>query len=310
MVDAKNSSLNIQLTFISTCPCCLSPSVQAGEGVFSPFFSLRALELSPIRIPSGKFDDLEFGTSYFPVPTLFCTDCKSVSAGVRLDDKSLERYYEGYLDEEFIEQRIGVEPSFGRRMLGRSNQNTLRKRGEQHSYSKLIDGYFSTVLGDIPLEILDFGGGTGANTPFRESSDCSVFEIDSEEREEHLLNRQWPAISMMNVLEHMMDPVDELAKVGKLLEPSSGRVLIEVPLETFMHQWEDAPDFWRRKFIWTEHFNCFSPPGLEACIREAGLELVAPVELLEVASTSEELRENGFIMLAACRVPAPKASQS
>ena len=291
---------SIQL--IESCPCCESLDIQSQPAVLSPFLALRALGVAPFEIEEGMFDDLDPGTSYFPSRTIFCTSCRSVSSGTRLGQPAVQRYYDGYQGTDFLAQRMLVEPSFRKRMANRKHKDILRRRGETISYTQVVEAYFGSLLPEIPTRMLDYGGGEGLNTPFAQQTRVEIFDLDAQMSSSNIEGQRWPLISLLNVLEHAMEPVHMLAQAASMLEGSGSRVLIEVPLERFMADCMSSSAFWKAKLIWTEHVNCFSPLGLEQCLDRAGMELLAPVRVQAVSDDSTLGGEDYAIMLAVARL--------
>lgn len=288
---------NLGLKYINYCPCCLSSQIKEHGSLIAPFFSFRALGISPVQTKEGEFDDLTTGVSYLPVKTIYCESCGSVSCSARFTEDSMMRYYHGYQNEEFLEMRCRLEPSFRARLNNRSNQNTLRKRGESVQYTKIIRSWVDTKISNTNFEhVLDYGGGTGSNTPLLGSISTHVWDIDSTN-----LDIKYNFISIMNVLEHVTDPVS-LLKIAseKLSSENRSYILIEVPLERFMHDTHANINFYQRKKVWTEHINCFSTAGLQECVRNAGLFMVDSAEVLITGGASEDLRENNKVILALC----------
>lgn len=86
---------------------------------------------------------------------------------------------------------------------------------------------------------------------------------------------EFDAITMMHVLEHVLDPLAATANVAKLLR-SGGRFFVETPNNACLGlrnagsawRWLDAP----------RHLNFFTPESLQEACRRAGLEIEA-VEL-------------------------------
>jgi 2-polyprenyl-3-methyl-5-hydroxy-6-metoxy-1,4-benzoquinol methylase len=213
---------------------------------------------------------------------------------MRFDDETMNRYYTNYQGEEFIEQRVKFEPSFGKRLLQRTSNNYFRLRGESISYTNVINDLIKEVVKSTDIKVLDFGGGTGSNSPFRGDAEIDLIELGDEDQTQNL--RSYDVVSILNVLEHVMDPIDVLRRAGEFAKQRGGFVVIEVPFESFMQ--EQNPTIWMKKKIWTEHVNCFSKNGLEKCMNLAGLEIVKEAFLIRTGRASEEIRENNAAFIA------------
>jgi hypothetical protein len=298
-VDYGESVLSV-IEYISFCRICLSSNVQMAPSLLAPFFGFRLLDWEPLEIRAGEFRDLAPGVSYFPARTIYCQVCSGVSLGMNVDEGSLVGYYTDYQGDEFLESRYRLEPSFQNRMSERNNPNVLRKRGESIDYLDRIDSYLlENIDGPVPDEVLDIGGGTGSNSPLKSTAKIDVIDISP----------QWvrppkdsyPLVSLMNVLEHVMNPLETLnLAVSYLDRQRPSYVLIEVPLEKFMSGYSQdidtstelkIRDFWQGKKIWTEHVNSFTPRTLTLLAKSAGLELVAPLAQFQTDLASPDDRE-------------------
>jgi len=274
------------IEFISFCRICLSSNVQITQSLLSPFFGFRLLSWEPLEISQSNYRDLVPGASYFPARTVYCQVCGGVTLGLIVDDESLIKYYKDYQGEEFLASRYRLEPSFRSRMESRTSPNVLRKRGESVNYLDQIDDFLTrSIEGPLPNQVLDIGGGTGSNSPLRSKAKIDLIEISPESAVAS--QESYPLVSLMNVLEHVMRPLDTIRlAVSYMHKESSSYVLIEVPLENFMSECSQdidikaklkLEDYWQQKAIWTEHVNCFTPRALLLLAQSAGLELAAPL---------------------------------
>ena len=151
---------------------------------------------------------------------------------------------------------------------------------------------FRTLLTTIPgdeLKVLDVGGGTGWLAGLLRDMDprvtvTQIVDIDAgaQARAERAGHRffcgriedfrsddRYDAILMLNLIEHVADPVGILRKVGELLAPG-GRIYIKTPnfraLDAMLfrhHNWGG--------YHCPRHFVLFSRPGLAAAAARAGL---------------------------------------
>ena len=298
-----DSSLSIE--FISFCPVCGSQDIEFKNAVLSPFFAARALDLDPVVILDGEFRDLKGGTSYQPCKSIYCAQCLSVSCNARLSAGALQRYYQGYLDEKFIDMRSVYEPSSAVRISNRTNPNTLRAKGEPITYLNNVEDYYLSVTeGAVPSKILDYGGGTGVNSPFQKNSDVTIVDIDNSSNQAIspalTASSNYDLICLMNVLEHVISPV-EILRSAISHSTSPCNVLIEVPLERFMHKTNNASTY-KSKKIWTEHINCFSPIGLMRLVEASGLKPLTPncTTLQTSLPSSNNVCENHLTLLIVC----------
>lgn len=284
----------MEISVINYCPICRATEIDYSQSVLSPFFAYRTLGIKSLRILDGEFDDLQAGESYFPTSTMYCHSCSSVCCNIRFDGETMNRYYTNYQGDEFIEQRVKFEPSFRSRLLQRSNNNYFRLRGESITYTNVINDLIKEFVKFTDIKVLDFGGGTGSNSPFRGDAVIDLIELGDEDETRNL--RSYDVVSILNVLEHVMDPIDVLRRAGGFAKQRSGLVAIEVPFESFMQ--EQNLSVGVKKKIWTEHVNCFSKKGLEKCMNLAGLEIIKEVSLINTGHASKEIRENNAALFA------------
>lgn len=291
-------SSDASISFISYCPCCGSDHIVTKDSILSPFFAFRALGLEPVCIEQGEFRDLKAGVSYQPCKSIYCLSCASVACSARLSPSALSNYYNGYLDDQFIAMRIRFEPSFAERLTTRSNPNTLRKRGELVSYLSVVEDYYLRAANGVePLTVLDFGGGSGANSPFQSNARVDIIDIDQDSSNATSPGDGYDLISILNVLEHVTSPLQTLREAAKYASPGT-RLLIEVPLERFMHDLSST--VYSTKKIWTEHINCFSAKGLEQLVLSAGLKPIGDMPVTQIVTSeafSESSGENNQALL-------------
>lgn len=282
------------------CSICLSKSIQVSHGILSPFFAARALQILPVQIDSAELTDIKPGTSYVPAPTIYCNDCSSLTCGLRLSEDSVSRYYNDYQSDDFLSMRIKFEPSFAQRLSNRSGPNVIRKRGETVTYMGLVEDVIQKRIGRLPSRILDIGGGSGSNTPFRGRLPEAIFDIDMSLGSGELPKETWPLVSLMNVLEHVMNPVDFLKEAAVHVMNPGGYLVVEVPWEPIMRQISQEESAWRAKFIWTEHVNFFSKEGLKKCFELSGLDLIGEIAVIDIEAKSAPEAQLQKTMIAVC----------
>lgn len=161
-----------------------------------------------------------------------------------------------------------------------------------------------------PSKILDVGSGAGANLNFfkRKFPDCSMFAIEPSDNAIRILEennvevlardidthwhqahqRKFDLIIMRHVLEHFLDPVEALRKVGSTLA-ENGVLYIAVPNN--MKPKRGLKDFWFRAV----HTHYFGPATMDGCIKKSGLNPVliqegddfSPSELFTFVTSTE-----------------------
>jgi len=190
--------------------------------------------------------------------TLRCRSCGVTFLDLRYDDEQIKALYSGYRDEQYITERERFEDGYRLRQIGFS--------GGLPYVAEIEDFLFPYLCPDIHLaprsKILDWGGGSGINTPFRETS-ADVFDISGVHPEYgKLIDKpgKYDLIVFANVIEHTPNPARELERIKKHMR---GVLYIEVSLD-------DATD----KKRWHEHINIFTGQSLLKLAKRCGLEVI------------------------------------
>lgn len=183
-----------------------------------------------------------------------------------------------------------------------------------------------SILRELPgetLAALDIGGGTGwmlneARRVEPRLRTTVIVDIDAQAQdlatgsghqfvasriEEFRTDQRFDLVLMLNLIEHVADPVAVLAAVGRLLTPQ-GRILLKTP----NHASLDAQLF--RQSYWgglhcPRHWVIFTPASLESAARRAGL-AVQTLEETQGApfwcwSVLAGLARRGWILVSAQR---------
>lgn len=167
---------------------------------------------------------------------MFCGNC-----GLRFFDRGLsadeaERYYRGYRGDEYCAARNRYEPFY----TARIHCEIAAWLGSPQRRQALADVLGrSGGIADF-RSILDFGGGDGTLIADLDAAERAV--LDPSETppvagvvrisDEASAGRQWDLIVCAQVLEHVTDPRQTIASLGRLLAPR-GRLYLEVPDETW-----------------------------------------------------------------------------
>ena len=238
-----------------------------------PFVAERIFGWVPVDITEAwGLRDIGTGRAQALCCTLHCLDCGLLFLDMRFDDEEMAALYVDYRGPAYRETRTRHEPNYGRR-------NDLLNEGSPYIAS--IEGFLS---GHVPARpaVLDWGGDTGLNTPFK--GRCSahhVYEISGKpaiagaravDRRE-IASAAYDLIVSSNVLEHVPYPADVLADMVAAM--GSGTILyLEVPHEDLVQEVDDPRERAARKRHWHEHVNFFTPEALSAMTDRAGLEIV------------------------------------
>lgn len=117
----------------------------------------------------------------------------------------------------------------------------------------------------IPVAVLDYGGDSGKNTPYREqSSVCHVYDISdvkpvsgvAKVSYEQAIRNSYDLIVCSNVLEHVPYPASILSDICRIMTDMSV-LYLELPYERIMRESQDFADVLLKKRHWHEHINFF-----------------------------------------------------
>ena len=270
----------------TACVCCDSSGITKFPAILMPFVADRAFGWVPATIDSSwGLQTIPEGCAYSLCNSLFCRDCGLIFLDIRFDDSALSRLYAGYRGEEYTRLRDTYEPGY-----------RIRNDGLQCGITYLDDvEEFLRPLLPKKLNVLDWGGDTGVNTPFKNGSN-SVHVIDISEVtpipgisrvnfEEALANR-YDLVVCSNVLEHTPYPGLTLSKISKVMDENSV-LYLEVPHEVLMRTYATGPERLRAKRHWHEHVNFFTDKAVQSMVRSSGLEVLKFEDKKIISGASE-----------------------
>lgn len=251
-----------------------------------PFVAHRIFGWKPWTV-GREFKTLKAGMAYPLCNTLRCRGCGMLFLDMRFDADEMARLYSGYRDSDYVHLRAKYEPGYGRRNA---------ELGKPLHYAKATEQYIGHYLPAVPPRILDWGGGTGINTPFRSRSEVDIFDISGASAAGatriNRVRRKYPLVTCLNVLEHTPYPDGELAKLQDAMDRTSV-LFIEVPHEVTIKRRKP----WRTKRHWHEHVNFYSEKSLRSLLRRAGFRALN-LRSLDVSRGGRE--EHVFQLVARC----------
>ena len=257
----------------TACVCCGSSSLTKAPAILMPFVAHRAFGWTPVSIDSSwGFQTIPEGRAYSVCNSLHCPDCGLIFLDIRFDDGALSRLYAGYRGEEYTRLRDTYEPGY-----------RLRNDGLQDGITYLdeVERFLLPLLPKT-LSVLDWGGDTGVNTPFKHGSNyLHVFDISdvslvpgiSRVNLEGALAHRYDLVVCSNVLEHMPYPGATLSKIIKVMDKNSV-LYLEVPHEVLMRTYATGHERLRAKRHWHEHVNFFTDNAVQHLVRASGLEII------------------------------------
>jgi hypothetical protein len=258
------------------CVCCGSAQLLASPAVLMPFVAHRTFGWEPVVIDaSWGLQTVASGHAYSICNTLCCALCGLVFLDIRFSDREMARLYAGYREADYNRLRERYEPGY-----------TLRNDAlnDGINYLEQVEAFLSPLVPQT-LSVLDWGGDTGKNTPFKTRSKVfDVYDISSKPvvpgaravGSDVVRSSKYDLVVLSNVLEHVPFPAGPLLEIRQSMDRSS-LLYVEVPFEDLMRSGVSEPH--TRKKHWHEHINFFSRQSLLELLSACGFETVAMAEL-------------------------------
>jgi hypothetical protein len=256
----------------SQCVCCGGEDLAASPAILMPFVADRIFGWKPVVVDeSWGLRTIASGNAYALCNSLRCRDCGHLFCDIRFSDSEMASLYHKYREEDYTSLRDHYEPGY------RARNEALN---EPVIYVDRIESFLRPHV-EMPITVLDWGGDTGINTPFkRESEVFDVYDISAKDVEagarlvtrERVVASRYRLIVCAMLLEHVPYPLDILLAARQSMD--AGSVLyIEVPFEAQMRESLESPE--QHKKHWHEHINFYSQASLEALVTNCGFEVIA-----------------------------------
>ena len=289
---------------VEECICCGSRDLEFATALWMPFVSHRAMNLAPMKIDrSFGLRTVPDGTAFSLCKSLMCHDCGHLFADYRFSETEMTNLYTEYRGSAYTALRETYEPGYAAR-------NAVISEGI--FYMQLVEDFLRPFVPESAIAVLDWGGDTGTNTPFRERRsllhifDPSVRDTGSDE----ILSfsevpedlTKYDLIVLSNVLEHIPFPSETLAAIRPFMSPET-TLYVEVPLENLQRSALQSPYTGaHRKKYWHEHINFFTPTSMERLLTKAGFTVQAS-KILDLSSSHEEALGSAMVLLQyACKL--------
>jgi len=263
-----------QIEFIaSRCICCDCSQLQRSPAVLMPFVAKRVFGHEPLEI-TGHWGlrDLKKGMAYTLCNSVQCQSCGVLFLDYRFTDQQMAALYRGYRDEEYTRQRNDYEPGYA--------EVAAHYQGRE-AYSADVERWLSRHVSAEPA-VLDWGGGSGLNTPFLNRKNLvHVHDISTVEvvpgalrvGPDDIAGTDYDLVVCSQVLEHVSFPQVLIQELLPALGPHT-LLYLEVPHEALMREYPDDLGLASRKRHWHEHINFFTRRGLHCLLERAGLTLL------------------------------------
>lgn len=255
------------------CVCCGSNVLDKSPAILMPFVAHRAFGWKPVEITdSWGLKTIKNGMAYSLCNTVLCRNCDHLFLDIRFSESEMNSLYKGYREHDYTELREKYEPGYGKRNL---------KLNSGVNYIDAIENFLSLHL-DFPVSILDWGGDTGKNTPYKKRNKLfHVYDISNKSvlvagakkvDMEDAIDTHYDLIVCSNVLEHAPYPADIISNIKALMHADTV-LYIEIPLEDIVRSC-DSDTKLANKRHWHEHINFFSESSIRALLSNIGLEVI------------------------------------
>ena len=256
------------------CPCCGGDAFSTSPAILMPFIADRVFGWKPQLIDeSWGLQTVPKGMAYSICNSILCRHCGFLFLDIRFTDSELSALYSGYRDDAYVSLREFYEPGYSQR-----NRELLK--GIEHM-PEIVSFLEPFVPEDVRL--LDWGGDTGKNTPFKDRVSLfhiyeisNVTPVDGAQRVdiETCRRTSYDLVVLSQVLEHVPFPLEVLRDVYSVMSDTSV-LYIEVPHEQCMLSPQRRQALPQAKRHWHEHINFFSESSLKELLSRCNLEVCA-----------------------------------
>jgi len=290
-----HQSFRIKKERIATqCICCGSKILKSAPAILMPFVAHRVFDWAPALIDeTWGLATVKNGHAYSICKSLYCIECGFLFLDIRFSKRELSKLYEDYRGYQYNALRELYEPGY-------TERNKSLDAGVD--YIRDVEDFLQPHL-NFPITILDWGGDTGKNTPFKDKNEAlDIYDISNKDviagaravskREAHL--NKYKLIVCSNVLEHVSYPSDLLSDILKAMDTDS-ILYIEVPLEEVVLN--NKQNLHLLKKHWHEHINFYSEKSLHFLVQNVGLEVIK-IRRLQVKAGGK----SSCMLQVACRL--------
>jgi len=277
------------------CVCCGSKSLKKSPAILMPFVADRVFGWKPVVIDdSWGLKTIKNGTAYSICNSLYCSDCGFLFLDIRFSEAELNSLYDEYRGQGYTDLRESYEPGYKAK-----NDSLLAGI----NYIAEIEAFLNPYL-SFPISLLDWGGDTGKNTPFKEKNNLfHIFDIGSKPvvdgakaiDKDTVLSTKYDLIVCSNVLEHVSYPAELILDMKKAMGKETV-LYIEVPLEDIIRLSDPTADLSLMKKHWHEHINFYSENSLFQMLTRCGLNVIALRKLNASAGGN-----SAFLFQVACK---------
>jgi hypothetical protein len=180
--------------------------------------------------------------------------------------------YEDYRSAAYTAERDFYEPGYA---TGAAKDFDCR-----HPYIAAIEAWLAPNLPDPPL-VLDWGGGSGINTPFLGKGKVHIHDISGVtvvkgaqriSKKNHS-QYSYDLVCSQLVLEHVASPLKMLREIVPAMSQKT-LLYLEVPYEEIMRKNPKSNNLAQLKHFWHEHINFYTEIGLHRLCGQLGLQIL------------------------------------
>ena len=278
------------------CVCCRSKNLKKTPAILMPFVADRVFGWKPVLIDeSWGLKTIRMGTAYSICNTLFCIPCGFLFLDIRFSENELNSLYDEYRGLQYTALRESYEPGYQER------NNSLTSGID---YVKKIEEFLTPHI-ELPVSLLDWGGDTGKNTPFKENNNLfHIYDISNKPvlKGAKLIDKNtafstnYDLVICSNVLEHVPYPSDLILDIKNSMRKDT-ILYLEVPHEDIIRMSNPEDEFYLKKKHWHEHINFYTEKSLCRLIDLCGLDIVALRQLNASAGGNAS-----FLFQVACKL--------
>ena len=258
----------------NSCVCCGEKNLNKSPAILMPFISERVFDWTPVEINEDwGLRTVKSGMAYSICNSLQCTNCHHLFLDIRFGNIEMDRLYHEYRKEEYVELREKYEPGY-------KLKNSELSEG--YNYISDIEKFIQPHLIAKQLRILDWGGDSGKNTPFKSSCDSiDIYDISNVKvignvtmvNKDELSKKNYDLIICSNVLEHIPFPKCFLDEIKSIMDKDT-ILYIELPNEDIVREARDLSELYRLKKHWHEHINFFNENSIINLLKSLNLDLI------------------------------------
>jgi len=280
----------------TNCVCCGSDDILKSPAILMPFLADRVFGWKPVHITNEwGLNTIDNGMAYCICNSLQCSNCGHLFLDIRFNDYEMNALYDKYREDEYVKLRQEYEPGYIQRNEALNTAIT---------YLEKVESFLLNYV-TLPVSVLDYGGDTGINTPFKKNTnrfhiyDVSNKSVIKEAKKVDIneaINTEYNLIVCSNVLEHIPYPAEIMLNIINIMNKETV-LYIEVPYEIIIQKDSSRKDIYKDKKHWHEHINFYTKNSLKQLAVNCGFRVVG---LKEIKVLDKEA--SPYILQMTCKI--------